>query len=199
MHAQSNFCLDLQHTPEKCLLLFRALAKFSDLAEPILILKELMVCLLMVVAQVSVAVLPCATFFGDPSLEMRLFLENSWHLHIPFFIFFVLHLWDVLGIVRCFLFCQFPSKRCFGQIPLTKSLLNIDLFVFLAIFYYFTSPILVYSIIPICTCKDTGYMHLCCHCMSPLPVLEATIPAAFMAEKNLGYPFCLVLCQAMLL
>lgn len=75
MHTQSDFCLDLQHTTEKCLLLFSALAKFSDLAELILILKEPMV----LAAQVSVAVLPCTTFCGDPSLEIGPFLENSWH------------------------------------------------------------------------------------------------------------------------
>lgn len=84
MRTQSNFCLDLQHAPEKCLLLFSALAKSSDLIEPILILREHMlsepmVCLLVLAARVSVAVLPCATFCGDPPLEIRLFLENSWH------------------------------------------------------------------------------------------------------------------------
>lgn len=84
MRTQSNFCLDLQHAPEKCLLLFSALAKSSDLIEPILILREHMlsepmVCLLVLAARVSVAVLPCATFCGDPSLEIGLFLENSWH------------------------------------------------------------------------------------------------------------------------
>lgn len=79
MHTESNFCLDLQHTPEKCLLLFSARVKSSDLAEPILILKEPMVCLLVLAAQVSVAVLPCATFCGGLSLEIGLFLENSWH------------------------------------------------------------------------------------------------------------------------
>lgn len=158
-----------------------------------------MVCLLVLAAQVSVAVLPCATFFRDPSPKIRLFFEISWHLHIPFFLFFILHLWGVLGIIRCFLLCQFFSKRRFGQISLTKSLLDIDLVVFLAFFYYFSSLTLVYSIIPFCTCKDTGSMHSCCHCRSPLPLLQVAIPAAFMAKKKLSYPFCLVLCWAMLL
>lgn len=79
MHTQPNFCLDLQHTPEKCLLLYNALAKSSDLAEPILILREPMVCLLVLAAQVPVVVLPAATFCGDPSLEIELFLENNCH------------------------------------------------------------------------------------------------------------------------
>lgn len=35
-------------------------------------------------------------------------------------------------------------------------------------------------------------MHLCCHCRSPLPLLQFSIPTAFMARKILGYPFCLV-------
>lgn len=105
---------------------------------------------------------------------------------------FILDFWGVLGIIRCFVFHQFPSKRHFGQVSLTKSLLNLDLVLFLAFFYYFLSPTWVCSIIPNCTCKDTGSTHLCFHCRSPLPLLQFSIPAAFVARKILGYPFCFV-------
>lgn len=155
----------------------------------------------------SVSVGACSSgFCGSPAmchLLRKSFSGDgafSWEqLALTRVLVFILHFWGVLGIIRYFLFHQFPSKRHFGQVSLTKSLLNIDLVLFLAFFCYFSSPTWVCSIIPNCTCKDAGSMHLCCHCRSPLPLLQFSIPAAFVARKTLGYPFCLVLCRAMLL
>lgn len=158
----------------------------------------------------SVSVGACSSgFCGSPAMchLLRRSFSGDWALsweqfalaEVILVIFFILLFWGVLGIIRYFLLHQFPSKRHFGQISLTKSLPNIDLVLLLPCFCYFSSPALVYSIIPNCTCKDTGSMHLCCQCRLPLFLLQFSIPAAFMARKTLGYPFCLVLCQAMLL